>query len=343
MNKRIEALDVLRGITMVFMILVNCPGAGTVYAPLRHAPWNGMTPTDLVFPMFVFVMGVSMYLSFQKSGFKLSWKVLRRFVLLYGVGLLATWISGVVFRGEWGVAQLRLVGVLPRLALCYGATAVLVCTVNHKWLGWTAAGILAAYGVLLLVGSGFEKSAQNILARADTAIFTPDHLYKYSPVDPEGLLSTLPAIAHTLIGFLVGKLLVEKDFRKMDAVGTLLLTGGLLLQWGLPLNKAVWSPSFVLVSCGLGALLLSLLHYLIDEKSVWKHCGFWKVFGANAITCYLLSDVLIWIFGGSGLQATVMEAVGKTPFTSLMYAVSYVLIIYLIALPLYRKKIFIKL
>lgn len=344
MTKRIESVDVLRGLTMAFMLVVDNPG-GVAFAPLEHADWNGFTPTDFVFPAFVFVMGVSMYLSLRKQEFKLSWKVLRRFVLLFGLGLLCNWIGKCVWNGAIvGVENLRILGVLQRLALCYGVCALLVCTVKHRWLGWVAGGILAAYSAILLLGNGYVHGPENILARVDAAVLGTNHLYKAdNGVDPEGLLSTLPAVAHTLIGFLVGKMLLEKDLRKMDAVGTLLLAGGFLLSFLLPVNKKVWSPSFVLVCCGAATLLLCLFHWLIDEKGVWKHTGFWKTFGSNAILCFLLCEVLVWGMHLTGWHGAVMGALGNNEWTSLLYALCGVLVVYLLVLPLYRNKIYVKL
>ena len=344
MNKRVESVDVLRGLTMAFMLIVDNPG-GRMFAPFNHADWNGFTPTDFVFPTFVFVMGVSMFLSLRKQEFKLSWKVLKRFVLLLGIGLLCNWISKCVWGGRIvGLENVRLSGVLVRLALCYGLSALIVCTVKQKWIGWVAGALLAAYSALLLMGNGFVHGPENILARVDTSVLGLNHLYKAdNGVDPEGLLSTIPAVAHTLIGFLVGKLLVEKDFRKMDAVGTMMLAGGFLLGFLLPVNKKVWSPSFVLVCCGAATLLLSLFHWLIDEKGAWKHTGFWKVFGSNAILCFLLCDVLVWTMHRTGWFKAVMDVLGRNEWTSLLYAVGGVMLIYGIVYPLYKRKIFIRL
>lgn len=340
---RIESVDVLRGLTMAFMLVVDNPG-GAAYAPLNHADWNGFTPTDFVFPTFIFVMGVSLYLSLRKSSFRLSWRIGRRFLLLFGVGLLLNWLGKGFFRGTWGFEGLRIVGVLQRIALCYGVSAVLVCLVDHKWLGWIAAALLVAYGALLLLGNGYSEGTDSILYRVDSWVLGPDHMYRRGKViDPEGLLSTVPAVAHTLIGFLVGKMLVSGQLRKMETVGTLLLVGGLLLQWGLPLNKKVWSPSFVLVACGLATLLLGAIHYLTDERGVWKRTGFWKVFGTNAILSFILCDVLVWVMSLTGAHSAVMKAVGNTPFTSLLYALAGLLLIWLLLLPLYRRRLFLRL
>lgn len=344
MNKRIEAIDVLRGITMAMMVLVNSPGSWSLrYPMLRHADWNGFTPTDFVFPCFLFVMGVSMFFSLRKSDFTLSWKVLKRFLLLVGIGILVN-ITGMLVNGNFAVENIRWMGVLQRFGLCFGVTAVLVCKVPHKWLGWIAAGILLFYSALLLLGNGYAQDPESVIVRVDRTVLGETHLYRWgNGIDPEGLLSTLPAIAHTIIGFLIGKLLYQRDFRKMDSVGTMLLVGGFLLLWVLPLNKKIWSPSFVLVVCGLATLLLSLLYWLIDETRLWKHTGFFKVFGTNAIYCYLMSDVMAWTWHLTGFQTWAMNQVPQTEFTSLLFALFCVGLIWLLALPLYRKKIFLKL
>ena len=325
--------------TMAFMVLVNLPGSWSAIFPiLRHASWNGMTPTDFIFPNFLFVMGVSMFFSLRKQNFTLNGKMLKRFLLLLGIGLLINVISHFVYGSE----SIRFTGVLQRFALCFGASALIICKVNHKHLPWLVTGLLAAYSALLLLGNGYEYGPDNILSRVDRALLG-SHLYNDQGIDPEGLLSTLPAIAHTLIGFLVGKILASGDFRKMDSLGTALLVAGLLLQYLLPLNKKVWSPSFVLVACGLGTLLLSLLHYIIDERGWWKRTGFFMVFGTNAIYCYLMSDVLTWAYHFTGFRTWAMSVMGTNPWTSLLFAVFSMLVVYFTALPLYRRKIFIEL
>ena len=337
--KRVQAIDILRGMTLAFMVLVNLPGSwGAVFPILRHASWNGMTPTDFIFPNFLFVMGVSMFFSLRKQNFSLSWKMLKRFLLLLGIGLLINYISHLVYGSE----TVRFTGVLPRFALCFGASALIICKVSQKHLPWVAAGLLVAYSALLLLGNGYEYGPDNILSRVDRAVLG-SHMYSDKGIDPEGILSTLPAIAHTLIGFLVGKILFSGDFRKLDSLGTALLVAGLLLQYLLPLNKKVWSPSFVLVACGIGTLLLSLLHYIVDERGWWKHTGFFKVFGTNAIYCYLMSDVLTWTYHLTGFQRWAMGLMGVNQWTSMAFAAFSVGVVYLSALPLYRKGIFLKL
>lgn len=338
--KRVISLDVLRGLTIALMIVANLPGSWSAVLPMmRHAAWNGFTLADFIFPSFVFVMGASMYFSLKKQEFKLNWKMLRRFVLLIGVGLLVNTISMLIASRS----SLRLTGVLVRLALCYGISAVILCTVKQKYIPWIAGGLLLLYAGILLFFDGYLYGPENIVARLDRAVLGEPHLYNDKGIDPEGLLSTLPAVAHTLIGFLMGKIFASKDFRKMDSWGTTLLVAGFLLQWLLPVNKKIWSPTFVMIVCGADTLILSLLHYLIDETGMWKHTGFFRTFGSNAIFCYLLSDVLAWTFSLTGFRSWAMRQVGVNEWTSLLFSLGCLLLIYLIALPLYRKKIFIKL
>ena len=337
--KRVQAIDVLRGITMALMVLVNLPGSwGDVFPLFRHAAWNGMTLTDFIFPNFLFVMGVSMFFSLRKSNFTLSWKVLKRFLLLLGIGLLINVISHLIYHSE----AVRYTGVLARFAMCFGASALLVCKVNHKYLPWVIGGILVGYSALLLLGNGYEYGPDNFLSKVDRAVLGK-HMYSDNGIDPEGLLSTLPAIAHTLIGFLAGGILASKDFRKMDSLGTALLVAGLLLQYLLPLNKKVWSPSFVLVACGLGTILLSLLNYVIDERGWWTRTGFFKVFGTNALYCYIVSDLLNWAYYLTGFRNWAMGLMGVNQWTSLLFALFSMMVVYLTALPLYNRKIFLKL
>ena len=341
--KRIESIDILRGMTIALMILVNNPGSWTaVYPPLRHAAWNGFTPTDLVFPLFLFVMGVSMYFSFRKSGFRLSWKVLRRTLLLIGIGLALNWLGRLIGSHSASLAGLRLTGVLQRLGLCFGIGAVLVCTLNHKWLPWIALTLLGGYTVLLLTGNGYAYGAENLLSRVDRALIGEAHLYSDNGIDPEGLLSTIPSIAHTLTGFLVGSMVAQKKNRTALWAGIGLVAAGLALSPWLPLNKKIWSPSYTFFTCGLGTLLLCLLYWLLDEKRRWHRDGFFKAFGTNAIYCYVMSHLVAWLLDGTGLHGALMGLAGDSAFTSLLYALLCILLTWLTVLPLFRRGIFLK-
>ncbi|MDE6287202.1 MAG: DUF5009 domain-containing protein, partial [Muribaculaceae bacterium] len=242
--KRLLALDILRGITIAGMILVNNPGSwGHIYAPLEHASWNGLTPTDLVFPFFMFIMGVSTYFSLRKYEFTFSgkamWKILRRSVVIFLIGMFIAWF-GLFLRGVlndltfWDAVlnfdHIRILGVMPRLAICYCAGSLLALWIKHRFLPWVVGGTLVVYTVMLLCGNGFEFADTNIISVVDHRVLGPDHMYSDTidgvtlKFDPEGLLSTLPSIAHMLIGFICGAWLVSiKDNR--DRINRLFITG----------------------------------------------------------------------------------------------------------------------
>jgi len=343
--KRVQSLDILRGATVALMILVNNPGSwGVIWPPLRHASWNGLTFADLVFPTFLFIMGVSMYFSLHKSGFRLSWKVLKRTLLLILIGLLLNLVGGLVWGGEDVLANLRFTGVLQRFGLCFGICAVLACTVNHKALPWVAGVLLFIYILILQIGNGYSYSPDNIVARVDRWLIPEAHLYLDNGIDPEGILSTIPSVAHTLIGFMIGKLVFEKKEQEVLIRGAILLVSGLLLAIWFPINKKIWSPSFALALCGIGTLLLCGIYYLVDEKRIWKSSGFFKAFGTNAIYCYVLGDCLAWLLGGTGVTGWyAANCVGESALMSFLYAAACVLIVWLAVLPLYKHKIYIKL
>ena len=221
-NKRILALDILRGVTIAGMIMVNNPGTWAhIYAPLRHAEWNGLTPTDLVFPFFMFIMGISTYISLKKYNFEFSravgMKILKRTILIFLIGMAIGWFSkfcyywtspteGISFGAQlwesvWTFDRIRILGVMQRLALCYGATAIIALTVKHRNIPYLIATLLTGYFILLVCGNGFAYNDTNILSVIDRTILTPAHMYKDNGIDPEGLLSTIPSIAHVLLGF----------------------------------------------------------------------------------------------------------------------------------------------
>ena len=231
-NKRILALDILRGVTIAGMIMVNNPGTwGHIYAPLRHAEWNGLTPTDLVFPFFMFIMGISTYISLKKYNFKFShaaaMKILKRTIIIFLIGFAIGWFSrfcyywagsheGLSFGEQlwasvWTFDRIRILGVMQRLALCYGATAIIALTMKHRHIPYLIATLLVGYFILLMCGNGFAYNETNILSIVDRAILTPAHMYKDNGIDPEGLLSTIPSIAHVLLGFCVGRMMLDSN------------------------------------------------------------------------------------------------------------------------------------
>ena len=355
-NKRLLSLDILRGITVAGMILVNS-GWGESFEMLGHSAWNGMTPCDLVFPFFLFIMGISCYLSLVKSDFKLTPKVIRRIVkrtvLLFAIGLFINWFDHAIEGDLLCFGHLRIWAVLQRIALCYGIVSLFALFCNHRYTIPVIIGLLVIYTAILLIGNGYAEDATiNILAQVDLKLFGYDHLYHHTPVDPEGLLGTISSVAHTLFGFYCGRLIRQKETVSdkviaLFVVGTVCVIGGYLLSYGLPLNKCIWSPSYVFVTCGLASLLQAFLMYVIDiqKKSGWT--TFFHVFGVNALALYVSSELLAILLGHLGISGWVYDGLHAviTPdkWASLAYALYFVLLNFAIGYILYRKKIYIKL
>lgn len=383
--KRLLALDVLRGITVAGMILVNNPGSwGSIYAPLRHAEWHGLTPTDLVFPFFMFIMGVSTYFSLRKYEFKLTagclFKIVKRTVLIFLIGIFLAWF-GLFFRGIMTGATLwdavfnfnhiRILGVLPRLGLCYGAGAVIALLCKKRTLPWAVAGLLVIYSLLLIFGNGFAFADTNIIAIVDNKVLGPDHMYTDTvggvklKFDPEGLLSTLPSIAHMLIGFICGGLIMKTRDNNMRInslfiAGTILTFAGFLLDYGIPINKKIWSPTFVLTTCGLASSFLGLLIWIIDIKGHARWSRFFEVFGINPLFLFCLSGILATIIGlvkipyaAAGADVISIKnwvyqiflmpiCRDDATLASLIFALLFVLLNWCVGYVLYKKKIYIK-
>lgn len=351
-QSRFISLDVLRGITVAGMILVNA-GQGDTFAPLKHSAWNGMTPCDLVFPFFLFIMGISTYLSLRKFNFQMSskvvWKIIKRTIVIFAIGLAINWLGSAVW-GDASLSHLRIMAVLQRIALCYCVVSFFAILVSHRYIMPCIMGILVIYAVILLIGNGYTEDPSNIAVAIDRAILGENHLY-HTAVDPEGLLGTLPAIAHTLIGFFCGKLMMEtketnnKVLSFMIAGATMVFVG-YLLQYGLPLNKSIWSPSFVLMTCGLAASLQGLLMYLIDIKGKKQWTTPFLVFGVNPLFLYVFSEVMAILFGRFGVSEVlyngIHSVVSNTYWTSFFFALTNVLICGFVGYLLFKKKIYIK-
>jgi len=355
-SNRLLSLDILRGITVAGMILVN-NGWGESYEMLRHSKWNGLTPCDLVFPFFLFIMGISCYLSLVKSEFKptsqVICRIVKRTVLLFVIGLFINWFDHAIEGDFLCFGHLRIWAVMQRIALCYGIVSLFALFCNHKYTIPVIIGLLVIYTAILVFGNGYAEDASiNVVAQADLNLFGYDHLYHKSPVDPEGLLGTISSVAHVLLGFYCGKLIRQKEIVSdkviaLFVVGTVLVIGGYLLSFGLPVNKRIWSPSYVLVTCGLASLLQAFLMYVIDiqQKSDWT--TFFRVFGVNALALYVSSELLAIILGNIGFSELVyngIHAVIAPPkWASLFYALYFVGLNFVLGYILYRKKIYIKL
>lgn len=374
MKLRLHALDVLRGLTIACMILVNTPGTWRyIYPPFGHSVWNGLTLADCVFPAFMFMMGVSMYISLRKYSFRLQkpllLKIVRRVIVLYFLGLSIYGLTGFLDTlhssygepGAWQAAfaslgDIRILGVLQRLAICYGIGALLVISVRHHLLPYIIVGILLFYYGLLVAGHGFSRGPESWLAQVDQWLLGLPHMYNDHGIDPEGVLSTLPSVAHVLIGFCFGKICLERTglehrLNRIFLYAALCLLVGFLLQDLCPLNKKVWSPTFVLVTCGFTALLLAVLLWYMDLQKTLHHTQGLDVFGVNPLFCYVLSEVWIILadylpLQGRSIHQVVYEALavctGDNAFTSLLYAVLTVCLVGIIGLALYRKNIYIK-
>lgn len=387
-SKRLLSLDVLRGITIAGMLLVNNPGSwGHIFAPLSHAEWNGLTPTDLVFPFFMFIMGVSMYFSMRKFEFKLSgyvcWKIIRRTVIIFAIGLAIAWFGHFcrtlahsdlpfwdrLLEAANNLEQMRILGVMPRLALCYCAGAFIMCLVNIKRVPWIAAGLLVIYSAMLIFGHGYEISENNVLYIIDNVVLGANHMYHLHPFaelglafDPEGLASTIPAVAHVLIGAMCGYLIIKiKD--NHERVKNLLITGfilmaiGWLLSYGLPINKNIWSTTFVLVTTGMASSFLAFLIWVIDIEGKKEWSKFFETFGINPLFLYVLGGVLSILFSSislpiGGEMVNIHNIIYKEFLLNIMpnavlwasffYALIFVCINWCVGLILYKKKIYIK-
>lgn len=376
-KQRMLALDILRGITIAGMILVNNPGSwSNMYAPLAHAPWHGLTPTDLIFPFFMFIMGISTFISLRKFEFKLSLplfvKIIRRTVVIFAIGLAIAWFSKLCYGLAGGKTFLeaansfdtiRILGVMPRLALCYGFASLIVLLLRCKHILWVVATLLIGYGVLLLCGNGLAFSEDNIISIIDRAVLGVDHMYKDTvdgvklALDPEGLLSTIPSIAHVLIGFWAGmKMMETKDINmrvnRLFIIGAILMFLGFLFDYGMPINKKLWTPTFAVVTCGLASTMLALLIWIIDIKGYKKWCRFFEAFGVNPLFMYVLGGVLGILFatikiGGTSIKTFIyndflLSMLGDATLASCLYAIIFIAINWCIGYILYKNKIYIK-
>jgi len=379
-SKRYLAVDLLRGLTIAFMILVNDNGSDRAFWALKHAEWNGFTPTDLVFPTFLFLVGASIVFSTESrlargvTRASLFAHTIRRAIIILLLGFVVN--SAPFFH----LSSLRYYGVLPRIAVCYFIVASLYIwirrpagsaagqpTVADK-VGILVACLLGYYLMMRFVpvpGFGmpgrdvpFLDHDGNLVAWLDRQIFSAKHLYEGTR-DPEGLLSTIPALGTTLIGVLTGLFLrssTRSDSRKALGLAVAGASGvilGLLWNPWFPLNKKLWTSSFVLHAAGWSLLILAAFWFLVQVRGYRR--GTWPllVFGTNAIAAYVLSELMAACLSNvrvgahsNVLRWTAEHIAALMPsypaLGSLAYSLLYVLVCWLIVLPLYRKKIFIR-
>jgi predicted acyltransferase len=371
-SQRSISLDVFRGLTVCFMIIVNTPGAGvTPYAPLNHAQWHGFTPTDLVFPSFLFAVGNAMSFSMARiTGHAVFLqKVIKRSLLIFILGFLMYWYPffEADSTGHWQFspfANTRIMGVLQRIALCYFFAALLARYLSARALVIACILFLIGYWIILLAFAANDDPyamLSNAGTLLDKYVLGDSHLYHGEGVafDPEGLLSTLPATVNVIMGYFAGKYLKEKG-RVYKSVAELMLAGFALvllaLVWNyyFPINKKIWSSSFVLLTSGLDLMILPALVYVLDlrEWNGWNWTRFFLVFGRNPLFIYLLSELLFITFyriimrsGESFYQwinRVLFQALFPGPAGSLLYALLFMLVCWLAGWWLDRAKIYIK-
>jgi len=386
MKKRYISLDVLRGLTVAMMIVVNNPGSWTnVFPFLRHAPWEGCTPCDLVFPFFLFCVGTSMAFALAKYA-SLSWdalkKILKRGLLLFLVGVAlnafpfypsaSNMDPGLTFWQNWleWAGNLRLMGVLQRIAMCYVFGSVLALWLRNTSRIWCGIGVLSLLHVgLLLIFAGPEGAFTlegNFAGKVDRALLGESHMYGgYTdaagvsvPFDPEGLFGVLTGTCTVLVGYLAGCLIrnsAEKYSESSDVTysptgvsvklytyAALSLLGGLALGIFIPISKPLWSVSYVFYAGGWSMLVLAFLVYMIDVRGMEKPFFPFKALGMNALAIYVLSGLLMklnWRY----LQWDYTVVFGGDEYMSLLFALLYLLLHLVVAVFLYKKRIFIKL
>ena len=351
----------MRGLTVALMILVNNGGEHN-YSFLEHSKWNGLTPCDLVFPFFLFMVGMSTFISLKKTEFKPSAhvyrKIAKRTILLFLIGLGINWFDMICNGDALDFAHLRIWAVLQRIAICYGVVALLAITLNHRYFIHTIIGLLVVYMGILVFGNGYAYDAStNILAQVDRSIFGINHLYQRSPVDPEGLLSTIPSIAHTMIGFLCCKYIsvagqtVESKIKVLKVAGLVMVALGFGLSLiGFGINKRIWSPSYVFVTCGFASWILGILLQFIDNNPSSKDNILTKgllAIGMNPLFLYVMSEALAILFGSFDIKAEIFigiqSVISDEYVASLTYALFFVAIHAAMGIWMYHRKIFIKL
>jgi predicted acyltransferase len=357
-SARLVSLDVFRGVTIAAMILVNNPGNGDAYGPLRHAKWNGWTPTDLIFPFFLFIVGVSLVLSFQSrlrrgdSTRSLARHTVKRSLTIFAIGLL---LNG---NASFDLTIWRIPGVLQRIAVAYFAAAMiaLYCKKTYARVIWIAA-LLGGYWLLMryvrVPGYGlpghdipFLDPNANLAAFLDRKLMT-GHLYEGTR-DPEGVLSTLPATGTTLCGVLTGGWLSSKrsQAQKMMGMSAMGATGLVLGEvWSVwfPINKNLWTSSYVLFTSGAALLCLAICYWIMDikhQRSWWT--TFFVIFGTNAIAAYVFSELVGMPFRWQDYVLPHFTRVVSPAMASLLYSLTVVGLCFLPVWWMYRRRIFLK-
>lgn len=366
--ERLMSLDVFRGITIAGMILVNNPGTwSAIYPPLRHAKWHGCTPTDLIFPFFLFIVGVAITFSLSKrkergdDQKKLLLQIFRRSIILFALGLI---MAGFPY---FDISAIRIPGVLQRIAVVYFISSFIFLKASYKTIIYLTGSFLLIYwGLMTLIpvpGVGYSnlEPTTNLAAWLDNLILS-GHLWSSTKVwDPEGILSTLPAIGTALLGILTGYLLKSDKDQTTKTVwlfvyGTLLMAAGYIWDGWFPMNKSIWTSSYVVYAAGLALNFLAICYWFIDVKGYKKWAIPFQVYGLNAITVFFLSGIIaksmyiIKVTSAAGEQLTLKTYLFEIFFlswldpinASLLWPIMYITIWLGLMWILYAKKIFIK-
>lgn len=372
-SSRFLSLDVFRGMTVAGMILVNNPGSWEfVYAPLRHAPWDGCTPTDLVFPFFLFAVGNAMSFSITKyqalgTGDVLK-KIFTRTALIFVIGLLLNWFpfvrwdDGELVGKSW--ENLRIFGVLQRIALAYMGGALIVHFFKPLKAFIAAFVLLILYWIVLLAFGDLTLEG-NAVRQLDQWLLSDSHLYKgyFStvlneniPFDPEGLLSAIPAIASVVFGFLVGKYVKENGnsyqmIAHVMVVAMIAIFVALCWNMTFPINKPIWSSSYVFYTTGLAMAILAVILFFTEMKGYTKWTTSFVLFGKNPLFIFVMSGVLVKIYGlirigdtnaYGALYKNVFQPIAGDYVGSLLFAIAHVLFFLFIGWLLDKKKIYVR-
>ena len=365
--ERLVSLDAFRGATMALMILVNNPGDGTnVYAPLSHAEWNGWTPTDVVFPSFLWIVGVAMTLSLGRrlaAGVpraKLFAQAFRRAAILYVLGLV------LYAYPAFDPSTQRLLGVLQRIGICFLIATAIYLTTRVRGQILLIVGLLSGYWLLMTLvpvpGYGHGRlDVEGNLAHYIDSIVLGSHNYRWTKTwDPEGIISTLPAIATALLGIMAGHVLrlgrtLAERTTWFFCIGNVLIAAGLIANTWLPINKKLWTSSFSLFMAWLDFVVFAMFLWLVDGLGYKRVVKPLVIMGMNAIVVYMASelldevlDAIRWQAGGhvitlhTWIQNTLFAPLASPANASLLFAIAYTLLMYLLAYGMYRRRWFVR-
>ena len=362
-TRRLVSLDVFRGITIAGMILVNNPGTWEhIYWPLQHASWHGWTPTDLVFPFFLFIVGIAIPLAFanrlERGGSRrdLYIKIVKRTVIIFAIGLF---LNGFPY---FALAEYRIPGVLQRIAVCYFFASVIFLNTKVRTQIAITIGLLIFYWALvkLVPAPGYaagDLTKEGSLPSYIDRVVLGKHVWSQARVyDPEGILSTIPAIATTLMGVLTGHWLRTEKTRYEKTAGMFVAGAACVaLGWAwnsfFPINKALWTSSYVLFTGGLALQFLAFCYWLIDIKGYRRWAKPFEVFGLNAIALYVVAGLMASLLGeiklggtplGAWIYNTLFASWASPVNASLAFAISFVLVCLGLMWILYHRKIFLK-